>query len=249
MQSTRSRFIGVALLVRLFATGMATFLNYYKYKATLGQLVQTRLLVIGYGIENSIQSSLGLGLAFDDLNTLPAMMAREKQSDRLITGIDVFETGGKVLYSTDPARVGKPAAREWISAAGSVKGREWSLAEPTELVAGIALKNNFDLTVGYLAMRYTRDYVDQNVGEMAKRLILIGAIVFACALAAAAGILSFLLRRYERDMKAIEDRIAGTGDGAAIPEAFAPAVEELRGAIADADAGLARVRASLAAAR
>jgi len=249
MQSTRSRFIGVALLVCLFATGMATFLNYYKYKSTLGQLVQTRLLVIGYGIENSVQSSLGLGLAFDDLTTLPSLMAREKQSDRLISGIDVFETGGKVLYSTDPARVGKPVAPSWLGATSNAKGRDWSTAEPTELVAGIALKNNFDLTVGYLAMRYTRDYVDQNVGAMAKHLLLIGAVAFAFSLSIAALILSYLLRRYERDMRAIEERIAGSGDGAAVPEAFAPAVEELRDAIAEADAGLARVRASIAGIR
>lgn len=270
MQSTRNRFIGVALLVCLFATGMATFLNYYKYKSTLTQLLQTRMLVIGYGVENSIQSSLELGLAFDELTTLPALLARERLADKLITGIDVFDAKGKVLYSTDSARTGKPVPPAWAEAIKVISSREargvappapdklvvagtppsqlreWSVREQDEIVSGISLKNNFDLTVGYLAMRYTRTFLDQNVAEMGLRLVLIGVLVLICSIAAVGMLLAFLLGRYERDMAAIAERIAGTGDAAAVPEAFGPAVEDLRDSLADAETGLARVRARLA---
>jgi hypothetical protein len=247
MKSTRSRFIWVAALVCLFATGMATFLNYYKYKSTIADIVKTRLLVVGYTIENSIQSSLALGLAFNELGTLPAMMEREKGAEKLVAAIDVFEPSGKLLYSTDPARVGKQVPQAWASAAKSSKDREWQLQEPSEYIAGFAIKNNFDLTVGYLAMRYSRDYVDRNVAEMGMRLLAIGAAALAAAVALCALLLSVLLRGYERDMRAIEDTIAGKRDGSEVPEAFRDSVEELRGAIDGADAGLARVRASLGA--
>lgn len=249
MQSTRSRFIGVALLVCLFAVGMATFLNFYKYQATFEQLVRTRMLVIGYGVENSIQGSLNIGLAFNELTTVPALLARESKADPLITGIDVFTTDGKVLYSTDARRVGRKVADNWLGAAVALKGkaREFVAEDPSELVAGISLKNNFDLTVGYLAMRYDHGYVDRNVGEMGRRLVLIGIATLVAAVAVLALLLTLLLRRYERDMQAIGDRLSGNGPAAAVPQAFAPAVEELRAAVADADEGLARVRAGLGA--
>jgi hypothetical protein len=247
MKSTRSRFIWVAVLVCLFATGMATFLNYYKYKSTIADIVKTRLLVVGYSIENSIQSSLALGLSFGELGTLPAMMEREKSAEKLVTAIDVFDTNGKVLYSTDPARVGKPVPESWAGAAKGSKDREWQVQETTEYVAGFAVKNNFDLTVGYLAMRYSRDYVDRNVAEMGLRLLGIGGGALAAAILMCALLLSVLLRGYERDMRAIEDCIAGKRDASDVPEAFRDSVEELRSAVDGADAGLARVRASLGA--
>lgn len=245
MKSTRTRFIGVAVIVCLFATGMATFLNYYKYKSTFAQIVKSRLLVIGYGIENSVQSSLGLGMSFAELGMLPSLMEREKAADRLITGIDVFSSGGQVLYSTEPGRVGKPVPEQWLAAATGAKGKEWQGEEHRELVAGISLKNNFDLTVGYLALRYTRDHIESGVAKMGWHLLLIGALTFACAILLVAPILIAILRRYERDMQAIGDRIAGNNNAGAVPPAFAPAVEELREAITGAQASLAQVRAGL----
>jgi hypothetical protein len=246
MKSTRSRFVAVAAVVCLFATGMATFLNYYKYKSTLGEIVATRMLVIGLSIENSIQSSLALGLNFNELATLPALMERERLADKLIAGIDVFDAQGKVLYSTDAPRVGSKVPAAWASAAAAPnKDNEWQVAEPDQLVAGIALQNNFNLTVGYLAMRYAREYVDSNVREMGMHLLAVGAAVFAAAVALVSLLLTAFLRRYERDMRAIEARLAGSGEAAAVPAAFAPALEELREAMGDAEAGLAQVRAGL----
>lgn len=61
----------VAIVVSLFATGMATFLNYFKYRSTTDRLVKARLVVIGKSIENTIQASLAVGLSFSDLDMLP----------------------------------------------------------------------------------------------------------------------------------------------------------------------------------
>ncbi len=249
MKSTRSRFIAVAVVVCLFATGMATFLNYYKYKGTLGKIVATRMLVIGLGIENTIQSSLALGLSFGELSTLPALLERERTADRLIAGIDVFDAAGKILYSSDAARVGARVPESWSTAAAAPdKDNEWHVEGKEHLIAGIALKNNFDLTVGFLCLRYSREYVDTNVDAMGLRLLAIGAAVFACAVVLVSLLLTMFLRGYERDMRAIDARIGGNGEAAGVPDAFAPAVEELREAIHDAEASLAQARAGLKAA-
>src|ERR1700687_902003 len=160
MGTIRFRFISVALVVSVFAIGMAAFLNYFKYKSTIGGIVKSRVLVIGRGIENSVQASLSLGMQFADIATLPALLQREKAADRLILGIDVFDDAGHAIYSTEPTRVGLKVPAAWTSAAEHSKSTEWSADAPEEYIAGISLKNNFDLTVGYLAMRYSRDYVD-----------------------------------------------------------------------------------------
>lgn len=245
MNNTRTRFIVVAVAVCLFAVGMATFLNYYKYKSTFGKIVESRLLVIGYGIDNSIQTSLGLGLSFNELGMLPSLLEREKAADELMTGIDIFGADGKLVYSSDPARVGTTAPQPWMEAAFQPNVREWHSGTENELVAGIALKNNFDLTVGYLALRYTREYVDREVARMGGELLIIGVVAFLAASLVASLALLVVLRRFERDMQAIGARIGGADSGTPVPPAFAPAVDGLRESIREAEAGLVQVRAGL----
>ncbi|MCC6250774.1 MAG: hypothetical protein IT499_23835, partial [Rubrivivax sp.] len=74
MDATKSRMIGVAVVVCGFAVGMAGLLNYFKYRATANRLVTERLVVTGRSVENSIQSSLALGLQFSDIGTLPGIL-------------------------------------------------------------------------------------------------------------------------------------------------------------------------------
>ena len=80
MGTIRIRFILVALVVSFFAVGMSAFLNYFKYKSTIGGIVKSRVLVVGRGIENAVQASLQLGMQFSELSQLPpADAAREGQ--------------------------------------------------------------------------------------------------------------------------------------------------------------------------
>lgn len=246
MKSTRARFIGVGILVCLFAIGMATFLNYFKYKSTLTQIVKARLLVIAYGIENSVQSALGLGMGFGEIGTLPQLIAREKGADALITGIELFDPSGRILYSTDRERVGKSAPPQWLEAAKGMqsKDRDWFSLHDAEAATGISLKNSFDLTVGYVAVRYDNDDLRRNVAAMGKRLLIIAAGAVVAVSVVVALLLSFVLRRFERDMNAIRARTAGTGPAQSVPPAFAAAVETLRGAIDSAERDIAQARGS-----
>src|SRR6478735_4269541 len=105
MGTIRFRFICVALVVSFFAVGMAAFLNYFKYKSTIAGIANTRALLVGRGIESSVLASLQVGMQFAELPQLVSLMQREKASDGLVRGIDVFDTSGVILYSTDPVRV------------------------------------------------------------------------------------------------------------------------------------------------
>ncbi len=249
MGTIRVRFITVALVVSFFAVGMAAFLNYFKYKSTIGGIVKSRVLVVGRSIENSVQASLSLGMQFTELTTLPAQMEREKASDRLIRGIDVFDDTGQIIYSTDAARVGQRVTRAWTESAGRAKSTEWNGEGPNEYVAGISLKNNFDLTVGYLALRYSRDYVDRAAASAAREITLAALGSFAGIALVAPLALIVVIRRFERDLQTLETAASHLEDRGSGPapagSAFDAAITHLRSSLNGANAALDDVRAKL----
>jgi hypothetical protein len=249
MGTIRVRFITVALVVSFFAVGMAAFLNYFKYKSTIGGIVKSRVLVVGRGIENSVQASLQVGMQFMELGTMNALLTRERTSDRLIRGIDIFDSTGQIIYSTDRARVGEKVPPTWIEAEERSKTTEWAAEAPDENVAGISLKNNFDLTVGFLAMRYSSDEVDREASIAGKEILLasIGSFLGIALVAPIA--LIIVIRRFERDLLTLEAAASHLEDKgeAAQPtgSAFDGAIASLRSSLAEANAALDDVRAKL----
>jgi len=245
----RVRFITVALVVSFFAVGMAAFLNYFKYKSTIGGIVKSRVLVVGRSIENSIQASLALGLQFTELATLPSQMEREKASDKLIQGIDVFDDTGQIIYSTDSTRVGQRVQRTWTESAARSKSTEWSAESSDDYVAGISLKNNFDLTVGYLALRYSRDYVDRAASAAARQIMLAALGAFAGIALIAPLALIVVIRRFERDLQTLETAAVHLEDRGQQPaltgSAFDSIIEHLRASLRDANTALDDLRAKL----
>ena len=242
MGRIRVRFIMVALVVGVFAIGMAAFLNYFKYKSTFASVVRERVLVIGRGIENSVQTSLSLGMQFTELSALPTQISREMAADRIIRGIDLFDHTGQAIYSTDRARVAQGVPATWVQAADRSKTNEWNLEEPGEYVAGISIKNNFNLTVGYLALRYSREVVDQSTAT-AGREILISSLFALLGIAVIAPLaLTAFIRRFERDLAALENATADLEDrDKSIPatlSAFDVPVARLRASLREANTAL-----------
>jgi hypothetical protein len=249
MGTIRVRFILVALVVSFFAVGMSAFLNYFKYKSTIGNIVKSRVLVVGRGIENSVQASLQLGMQFAELSQLPQLMTREKSSDRLVRGIDVFDASGQVIYSTDRSRVGQKVPAGWTVAAERSKSTEWATEEPEEYVAGISLKNAFDLTVGYLALRYSRDEVERAAATAGREILLAALASFAAIAIVAPLALIVVIRRFERDLRTLEAAASHLEDrtqpAPTAGSAFDTAIGHLRASLRDANKSLDDLRAKL----
>jgi hypothetical protein len=249
MGRIRVRFILVALAVSTFAIGMAAFLNYFKYKSTFGGVVRERVLVIGRGIETSVQTSLSLGMQFTELAALPTQIQREKASDRLIRAIDLFDHTGQAIYSTDRDRVGQRVPAAWVQAADRAKGNEWSLEGSGDYVAGISLKNNFNLTVGYLALRYSRDAVDRATAQAGREILVSALLAFLgiCIIAPLALIL--VIRRFERDLAALghaTTHLEDEGEDApSTGSSFDVAIGHLRSSLREANAALDELRDKL----
>ncbi len=214
MDSTRTRMIVVAVAVCLFAIGMAGFLNYFKYRSTADRIVKARLVVIGKSIENSIQASLSLGLSFADLSMLPGLMARERATDDIIQSIKVFDTAGQPLYSTGAAPAERSVPESWLAAARHAGDADWFVEHGNESAVGISIKNNFGLTVGYLALRYSREKIDRAAHAVGVELARAALAVFAGAAALASLVLVIVMRRLDRDMHTIAAALRKPEQGA-----------------------------------
>lgn len=242
----------VALVVSLFAIGMVAFLNYFKYRAIVAEMVQARVLVVGRGIENSVQASLGLGLQFAEIATIPDLLRRELSTESLLRRIDIFDHKGKILYSTDAAQVGRSVPAQWIAAAAHAKKAQWAVEERAMNVAGLSLRNSFSLTVGYMALHYPRGYVDEAAARigpdiLVASLIALGGVVLLMPL-----LLGIVFRRVEADFAAARDALATQGAVAAtgIRDAqLDAALRETHDRLAAAEKAVALAAAQLEAAR
>jgi hypothetical protein len=249
MGTIRVRFILVALVVSFFAVGMAAFLNYFKYKSTIGGIAKSRVLVIGRGIENTVQAALMVGMQFTELSQMNQMLSRERSSDRMIRGLDMFDSSGLVLYSSDRSRVGQNVPAPWMSAAERSKTTEWSSEAADDYVAGISVRNAFDLPVGFLALRYARDEVDRAANAALREILLAAAAAFAAIAVIAPLALIVVIRRFERDMMALEAAAGHLEDSVeSAPtgnSSFDSAIATLRASLTEANQSLDDLRAKL----
>ena len=207
MDSTRSRMVAVAVVVCGFAVGMAGLLNYFKYRSTANRLVTERLVVTGKAVENSIQNALELGLQFSDIATLPGTLERERATDELIEGIEVFDTDGKMLYSTDRLRSTRPIPSAWLVAARKAGNENWFVDDEQQAAAGIAVKNNFGLPIGYLALRYSGDRVRDAAYTVARDVALTTLLMFVVSAALSSLALLTVMKRLTLDVNAVEQSL------------------------------------------
>jgi sensor histidine kinase regulating citrate/malate metabolism len=249
MQSTKVRMVLVAVLVCLFAIGMAGLLNYYKYRGTADRIVKERLLVVGNSIDSSIQSSLALGLQFSDLGSLTGTMERERATDQLIVGIDVFDTEGKALYSTDRQRVGSSVPASWTQAAQNAKSTDWFVEADAESAAGMAIRNSFGLTIGHLAVRFSEDRVQAANAAVVRELMISALAIFVVAAGLASVALVAVKNRLMHDIALVEATLK-SADPARLPEAvrrgpLGGALRRFFETVRNADGQLAQLRSHL----
>jgi hypothetical protein len=204
MKTTKPQMILVAVLVCLFAVGMAGFLNFFKYRHNAERILHERLVVTGNAIETNIQSSMALGLQFSDLGTLPGTLERERATDDIILSIEVFDPDGKPLYSTDRLRATRNVPGAWLTAARMASGHDWFVRNGSESAAGIPIQNNFGLTIGYVALRYSEDQVSDSHNAVARELMVSTIAVFLVAATLASLALLWVMQRLSRELDAVE---------------------------------------------
>lgn len=251
MHPTPRRTIAVAVAVCAFAVGMAGLLNYFKYRATTERLLEQRLAHAGRSVANNIQASLSLGLQLGDIGTLPALLLRSAARDERLTGIDVFDTEGRTLYSTDAARLLRVVPAAWQARARQAGDGGWTVHDDLEPAVAVAVQNHFGLTVGHVALRYSRERVHEATRAVMRELALAGVGVLAIAAALATFALRALFGRLDADVRALEQALrapdALRGMAALRRGAFGEAPRRFAATVADAETQIAAARRLLRA--
>lgn len=248
MNSTKRRMVGVAVLVCGFAVGMAGLLNYFKYRATATAIIKDRLLVTGRSIDNSIQSSLALGLQFADIGTLPGTMQRERATDDLILSIDIFDNDGRMLYSTDSLRMDRPVPAHWVEAAHRAGEDGWFTEHQDESAAGMKIENNFGLTMGHLVLRYSSERVSESIHAVGRQLALSSLLMFLASAGLSSLALMRVMNKLERDIGAAERSLQAGGVAGSIGTTrgpFGPALRRFVDTVRLADSQVNELRAQL----
>jgi len=249
MEATRGRMVAVALVVCAFAVGMAGLLNYFKYRSTANRLVAERLVVTGKAIESSIQNAMALGLQFSDIGTLPGTLDRERATDELIQGIDVFDTEGKMLYSTDALRSTRPIPALWLAAARRAGTDNWFVEDEQESAAGISVRTNFGLTIGYLALRYSGEKVRDAAYVVAKEIALLTLAMFVLSAGLSTFALLAVMKRLTGDVDAVEQALrvgpSAPGFQRATRGPFGSALQRFIATTRETDESIAKLRARI----
>lgn len=204
MQNARAQMTFLAVLVCLFAVGMSGLLNYFKYRSTADRLIKDRLVVTGIGVENSIRSSLALGLQFSDIGTLPETIDRERSTDDLIRTIEVFDTDGQVLYSTDKLRAMRGVPQVWIDEARDADRDQWMVKAGLNSAVGVPIKNSFGQVIGHVALRFDETQLNESAMKVARELMGITAAIFVVSALLAWWVVQAVMSRMTRDLEAVE---------------------------------------------
>jgi len=93
---------------------------------------------------------------------LPSLIERERKADPLILKIEVFDPKGQPIYGTNAQTWAKAVPANWLAAARRAGNANWSVIDDDNSAVGIAIKNNFGLIVGYLALNYSRTTIDRD---------------------------------------------------------------------------------------
>ena len=176
MAKTKPQLIVVAVLVCLFAIGMAGLLNFFKYRSNAERIMKERLVVTGTSIENSIQSSLALGLQFCRPGHAAGHAgtgARHRPPDPVDRSLRhrrqaAVQHRPAACHAPRPARPGWPRRGRPMATTGSSR-------DGTESAAGIAIQNSFGLAIGYLALPLFRSSRSaDSTKAVARQLALVG---------------------------------------------------------------------------
>jgi hypothetical protein len=164
-------------------------------------------MVIGNEIQDNVEKGLALGLSLQENNTLQGLIERELRSDDLLKSITLFDAAGTVLYSTESMQQGKKIDTGWLPVASKSATGIWQIKDRDSLVAGLQIKNNFVVTLGHVALSYTRRPLEHCMGIIGNILWQTAMVVLMVTFSGAFALLVLAFRRYSKKLLTAEKEL------------------------------------------
>jgi len=195
-------------LVALFlsiALAVVAVVQFSRFEDIFVSLLKSRFGAVVSDLRQPIEAGLDLGLTLDALRNTQDLLDREKSRDSNILSIEIFERSGSVVFSTDRSFIGDLIGTRWLSEWRQADNGLWSLEEEDALVVGGPLVNSFDEVVGGIALRYSRNSMDQSIRQSALDFSWLAAAVVVGGGLAAFAVVSLLFRPINQELSPVAE--------------------------------------------
>ena len=177
---------------------LLVFLTFFKYEATLYNLLSSRFQVVADDIENTISKGLSLGADLPELKTTEQVIFDVKSKDDQILSIQVFQKLGDLqgitLFNTRQAGIGGQVPREWMTLISTFDPNSpWQFRTESANVVGTNIIDKLGKSTGGVAVRFSQEYMDQKKQDMLNLFVYDALRVFiiTCAVIILASYLFF----------------------------------------------------------
>lgn len=159
-------WVGAVIALTVATTiALALILAFLKFDQRLLDVTGDRLELVLEEVRRQTETGLTLGLELAELEGLSAALERAAQA-RDVERIDIWDTQGRILFSTQADRVG---THEEASADGYVDGRR---RLENKLLLSLPLTNGFGQTVGAVGVRACLGTLQRALAEVRGELLV-----------------------------------------------------------------------------
>jgi len=145
------------IVLLLFVLGLLFMLSSFKFQTVLTKLIASRLGATSPAIYESIEGALDLGLGLGEIQNTESVISWVQQNNPGIRSIDIFNTKGRILYSTEKQRVEQAAAPHILENLENASGHYSQVALDAAFLCAFKLLNNYNQRVGGGAILYSKD--------------------------------------------------------------------------------------------
>lgn len=147
-------FVGVLLATTLVVCLVTLVVWQSSLRQQQDQLRESRFQFSLTQVRASLESGLRLGFATGDLPGAQNLIeqVRARQSD--ILSIDIFDSRGTILFSTDQGGLGSSVPMAWRNPCTAGAGALWRGQTQDSDLQCVALVNSFDQVAGGVMLRY-----------------------------------------------------------------------------------------------
>lgn len=180
--SLSSRMGGLISLILLAAVLSITLLSLRSFERAQSAVLNERLQFILFETKQSLEQALRIGLPLGGEHGIGEKLDQLRRLDDQVISIEVFDSNGVVLFSTDRVFINELVSERWLEAMAALSGQDraskiWSHREHDVLVEGLAVARPDDNLVGSVALQYLVSGFDRSAERAGLVLFQAGAFL------------------------------------------------------------------------
>ncbi len=125
----------------------------------LEELEIGRLQFLVTSLRSTVEANLGLGLPIEDLDSLQAVIERDRSVETDIRAIEIVGPMDVTLYSTDRGAIGEEIPLSWKEAIDERHSRIWLAEDRGEFAIGEVVETDFGQVTGHVVLVVSLDQV------------------------------------------------------------------------------------------